>query len=311
MATSGSVNFTLTARQIYEEAMRNIGALGDNDALTATELVICRRTLNMMLKAWGKNKEIGFWMTDTIRLYLTTEQESYQLGPSGNRATTDPYSTTLSAAGEEADNTISVSSTDNMADDQYIGIVLDDNTIQWTTISSYDSDTGVVTLAAALTGDAASGNTVHFFTSLINRPVNVIDVRYVNSSGDETKMTRISGDEYIGLSSKDTTGCASQYYYEPQLTNGVLYVYPTCDDERAYLEVRIRAELDDIDTVTNNAQFPSEWLLAITQNLAVLLAPKMQVSVSRDLRFDAERSLTEAILADCEIGSIYFQPDMG
>lgn len=43
---------------------------------------------------------------------------------------------------------------------------------------------------------------------------------------NETPIDQISRDEYMGLSVKSSAGEANLFYYDPQLTKGVLYVWP-------------------------------------------------------------------------------------
>jgi hypothetical protein len=67
-------------------------------------------------------------------------------------------------------------------------------------------------------------------TTPINRPTRVWNLRRKNTSGVEIQL---NGDglpmarvDYMQLPNKTTTGTVTQAYFDPQLTNGVFYVWP-------------------------------------------------------------------------------------
>ena len=71
------------------------------------------------------------------------------------------FGTTAVKTGASKDDlTIDVDSISGIADDDGIGITLDDGTVQWTTVNGTPSG-NTVTLAEDLDGDAAAGNVVY------------------------------------------------------------------------------------------------------------------------------------------------------
>lgn len=69
-------------------------------------------------------------------------------------------STTLSVAATAGASTITVAATTYIADNDTIGITLDDGTVQWTTVDGTPV-AGVVTLFAVVAGAAALGNAIY------------------------------------------------------------------------------------------------------------------------------------------------------
>jgi hypothetical protein len=67
-------------------------------------------------------------------------------------------------------------------------------------------------------------------TTLIGRPTRVKNLRRKNTSGVEVPLGEdgapISRQEYIQLPNKTVQGTVVQAYYDPQLVDGVLYVWP-------------------------------------------------------------------------------------
>ena len=68
--------------------------------------------------------------------------------------------TAIKVAASKDDLTIDVNSISGLADDDSIGITLDDGTLQWTTVNGTPAG-DTVTLAEALPDDAAIGNVVY------------------------------------------------------------------------------------------------------------------------------------------------------
>jgi hypothetical protein len=64
------------------------------------------------------------------------------------------------------------------------------------------------------------------YISSENRPLKVIDARR-KQGNTETPIDVMARSDFLSLPDKTTTGAVNQCYYDPQLTNGVLYVWPT------------------------------------------------------------------------------------
>jgi hypothetical protein len=125
-----------------------------------------------------------------------------------------------------------------------------------------------VTLTAVLTDDVAVDNKVYTYTDLISRPLAISEGRIVRDSGTESPLEILTRERYMLLASKTTTGKASQVYYDPQLDNGVLKVWPAADSVADYLKLTARLPIQDLDAVANDFDFPVEWFLGLKWNLA-------------------------------------------
>ena len=154
MSTSNSHDYNLTGTLIIREALELIGAVGAGDVVSAEDQSTCLRSLNMMVKAW-QNEGIGLWKTVEASLFPSYQGYSYSIGPTGDHCSTGGYKTEIATAAASGANTITVDTDENMTDGDYIGIELDDGTLQWTTINGAPA-ADVVTLTAALTNDSFS-----------------------------------------------------------------------------------------------------------------------------------------------------------
>lgn len=104
----------------------------------------------------------------------------------------------------------------------------------------------------------------------MDRPSDVINGTLVDSNGTVLQITGIGREEYRKLSDPTSGGVPTQFHYDPQLTNGVLYLYPvpTAVEAAEYtLNINYTKPIDDADATTNDLEFPQEWYLALKWNL--------------------------------------------
>lgn len=279
MATSGSINFNLTRNDIITQALYMVGAASIDQAVSNEDLSYGNNLLNMMVKSW-QVAGIKLWRYAEATLFFADADNTYTLSSSGDRASETVVETTLSAAEASGQTLLSVTSTTGMTASDFIGIELDSGDLQWTTISSVTSSTSV-TVAVALTGAAASGNFVYSFTTKINRPLEITQMRSRDPDGNDLVMTPLSRDQYFALNDKTQAGRATQYFYDPQLSSGSVYVWPTPDDVQYRVKFTYKQSLEDFDGSSDDPDFPQEWLLPIVSNLALLLCAAYSVSDSK------------------------------
>jgi len=305
MATSGSYDYNPSAREIIEEALALIGVLGVGETPSSEDMATCRETLNMILKAW-QGEGVGIWKNTEFALFPSYEGYEYSVGPSGDHATSSWVKTELAVAAASGANTIDVDSIADISDGDYIGIELDDNSLQWTTVNGSPSGS-TVTLTDALTDSAAVDNHIYAYTSKLQRPVWVMEARLHDANGRDRPLQVVGRDEYMALADKATTGAATQVYYHPSLTNGKLYVWPACDDVQEYIKGTCRIPIEDIDRIANDFDMPQEWFLALSQNLAVAIAPKFSMEPNEMLVLLAQQSKESAAAYDVPQESVRFQ----
>lgn len=148
-----------------------------------------------------------------------------------------------------------------------------------------------------------------------SRPMRIIDIyRRETTPVVDVPLLKVSREEYWRLSDKDTQGTPVQYYYDNQLTNGVLNVWPSPDTNFATnstLQILYHKPYDDMDvSSTDDFEFPSEWYEAIKYGLAVRLAPEYGVPrlERRELMVEANEYKDTVMAWDQEDTSIYFTP---
>ncbi len=309
MSTSGSINFSQTRNDLIKDALTYIGCLGVEDTLGAEDLNFANRQLDKMIKAW-QGQGIGIWSKTEATILLTSGVAKYQLGGSNPAKASDTVvETTTTAAASLGASTVVVASVSGMTIGDNIGIVLTGGTIQWTTITNIATLT--ITLGVVLTGAAASGNRIYTYTTALNRPLDVTQIRIRdNSDNDRDLGTQLAREDYFALTNKTTPGTPNAWYYDPQLVSGFIYLYPTPDSVNLRAKITYRRTLEDFDAAPNTPDFPQEWLLAITLNLAVVIAPAYgkETKVAQGLGAMANYAFSLARSLDVDAGSVFLAP---
>jgi hypothetical protein len=298
MATSGTVTFSVTEIDIITDALMEIGCLDETGTPTASDIVIARRKLNLIVKQWTSQLDFApglkMWTRRTGYLFLQDGQVQYALGPSGDHATDSYVRTTLTAAAAQGAGTITVASVTGIATTYFIGVQLDSGSIQWTTVNGAPAGS-VVTLTATLTGAAASGNTVFCYQTKMRRPFELISGSLRDTDGNDTPVdVNLSLAEYEAIGSKTSEGSPAGLYFEAQRTNAAAYLNCAPDDVTNVLRIPYLSYIEDFTAQSNDADFPVEWSRPLCLQLANDLARPFGVEVSQGLKQDLAEALAMA-----------------
>jgi len=312
MAYSGSYDYSVTRDDIIKGALRTIGIIKRGTVPPTVDVTDVAQALNLMIKAW-QAEGIGLWLNKMVTVFLQDATQAYDMSAASGHHTTSYVATTLDADAESGDLTIEVASATGIASAYYIAVMLDDGTLQWTTVNGAPSDT-TVTLAAALTDDASSGNAVFCYQTKAQKPMQILGAWLRDSSGFDLPLQIVGRDEYEDIGDKDSEGAVSKVYYDPQLTTGKLYIWPSPDDAASVVRLLAKYPAQDLDAATDTPDFPIEWAEALKFNLALRIAPEFMDDVAEDrMKYIvalAENSLKSAMRFDAELGtSVYMTPD--
>lgn len=103
------------------------------------------------------------------------------------------------------------------------------------------------------------------------RPLKILDAR-LDVAGIETPMTQLVRDEYFDLPNKAVGSRPTQWYYDPQIGSGRLYVWPTLGQGvTGTMRFTYQRPLTETPNLPDEADFPAEWTECLTYNLAVRL----------------------------------------
>ena len=313
MATSGVSTFNATRNQIIRNAALLLKAVGANAAMNSVMIDDFAFGLNAMVKRWqaGPNP-IHLWTTSEATLFPQPGQIRYAAGTGAADHITDSYVDTETSADEALGQTvISIEDPTGMTAADHIGIVLDDGTLQWTTIASVGATT--VTLDDALTDSVTAGNKVFAYTNKIPQPLKVIDYRRFDIDGDtDTPVFPVARLDYQNIPLKTAPGSLNQVYYDRQLGTGYFHLWQVPGAVSELLKFTYRRPIMDFSSAANNPDLPQEWIQALYYNLAFVMAPQFHVEEAQFRRIErmAAMFLDDMMAFDREDESLFIQPDI-
>ena len=310
MTISTSINFAMTRNDLISSALRLIGVAASGETLAASQVVEASESLNLMVKGWQSDGILLYSNTEAT-LFTVKSQATYTF-PAAN-CTTSYTATAVATAGVLGDLNLLVDSITGVVNGQYVGVLLDDGTMHWTTVNGVPAGTTIV-LLAALPSAAAVDNAVYTYTTKIQSPLSIFNLRVKNSDGNEIPFTNYwptSRSEYFGIPDKTATGTPAMAYFDPQITNSTLSIWPTPDTAEHRIVFTYERTLGDFDALDDNPDFPQHAYNAIKWNLAIEIAPEYGV-IPSDFVYNRAGELRQALWnKDREMTSIYFYPDVG
>lgn len=314
MTTSGTYSFTVTRDDIIREAMLNIGKLGEAEVPTAQETTDCARKLNMLVKQWMGKADFApglkMWTRRHGDLFLSNATGQYNLGPTGDNWTNQSYQRQTTATAAAAATSIQAPISNVNASD-YIGIVLDSGALFWTTVSGAPSGS-TITLSAGLPSQASSGAFVFNYTTKAQIPIEIETVVLRYNNGNDVPLGIMTVQEYDALPLKSSTtyvGDPNAIYYEPQLSNGVLYTdVGAAADVTKRLHMTWLEPIQDFNNPTDNPEFPQEWFLPLSGGLSKQIAPMFRAVWDQLMEENYKESLSIARALYAETSSLHFEP---
>jgi len=309
MTVSGTNTFTLNKNQVIELAYARIGVISEGATLTDYQISRGSTLLNVMIKSW-LTKGFRLWKTERGYLFPNTASNEYLLDGVTANATTAYVATTLSANALTGATTISVTSATGFADNYFVGVVLDDNTIFWTTENGAPSGT-TITLDNALTSQASSGNAVYVYATKLGKVENIINAQVKLSSIIQNSLQIISRDTYDALSAQTLSTITNKLYYNKQLDYGIIRLFGVPSSTGYIVNFTYQKQFYDMTNPTDTFDFPVEWLHTLYSNLAVMLQgfyPIMEPQKVKELQDEAQLALMNSLAYDDEITSIYSYP---
>lgn len=328
MATSGSYNYSVTAADIIQAAYEDLGLVQPGGTVGTTDSAMALTRLNLIAKQWQGISDMApgmkIWTRQRLTLFLASGQQSYLIGPAStdSRCTAQYGRTTLSSAYASGTSISITSNTDTttypgttvtMTDADVIGMVLDDGTIHWTTISGTPSTTATLTSGAS--SAASSGNFVYWFTSRAQR-FPVIEYAVLRSFDTTTfgKATDIplyvyrDVQSYEGLPDKTASGDPTSIIVEPLRLNTRVTLDAQPSDVTKVINLDVLYPAEDYDATSDDIAFPQEWFAALEWELAFRLSP----SAGRwtpEMEANRQNALALARSLNPETTAYYFQPN--
>jgi hypothetical protein len=330
MATSGSYDYGATAADIIQAALEDIGVFEAGETVDSNDSTVALRTLNFIVKQWQGTADrapgLKVFSRARLTLFLAEGQQRYLIGPATTdaRCTAQYGRTTLGSAyvsgttlniTSNTDTTTYPGTTVTMTSGDFLGLVLDDGTIHWTTISGTPAATA--TIAGGASSGAASGNFVYWFTSRAQRfPVLETAVlrEFDTTTFGEATDTRLEVytevAQYEAIPDKTADGDPTALLVEPlRITTAVTFDTQP-DDVTKVVNMTVLYPSEDYDATTNDIAYPQEYFLALEWQLALFLAPKFRKKWTDVHQAAYNSSVPIAMQLNAENTTMYFQPGL-
>lgn len=279
MTTSNSSDFNRTRDEIIKAAYRKIGAIRANETPNAKLITDGAEALNAMVKHW-QGRGIHVWTVSEATLFPQPGQIRYTISDaSGSDHVTQSFvSTAVRIEAALGSTVISVDSIDGFSDGDFIGIVVDDGSVHWTTINGAPAALNI-TITTGIDDSAGVGNKIYAYTSKIVRPLKIVDARWVDAgTGYETPtinmMARL---DYRRLPNKEQPGAVTNAFYDPQLSAGFLNLWHVPSAFDGYINFTWHRPIQDFDAAGDNPDLPQEWLRTLIWNLAMEVGPEFDI----------------------------------
>lgn len=191
------------------------------------------------------------------------------------------------------------------------GLLLDSGETFWSYVLYVNSSTSV-TIQQGVSGAAAIDNTVYSFVQQVERPLQLFNATYLSDIGvGEIPVNRWSRQEYVQQPNKSAQGTVVNWYYNPYLEEGKLYVWQTANNNENLLKFDIRRPMVVYGNTADILDFPSQYYMAIKWGIAADLGPSYGVKENRQVVLEgkAAQAKERAMDADNELDSMFVQPD--
>lgn len=136
--------------------------------------------------------------------------------------------------------------------------------------------------------------------------------RNVSSNSSNVPMNVYTDYNFNLLPLATSSGTPVNLYYQPQNEVGNINLWPKPADATTTITIRYQRPFEDMNSATDDLDFPSYWTEAVIYGLALRLAPEYGVPLQdrQLLQKEAEFFHQQALSFGTEEGGFFFQPEM-
>lgn len=130
----------------------------------------------------------------------------------------------------------------------------------------------------------------------------------------EVPMSRLNRDDYNSLPNKTSSGTPLQYYFDRQISQPIINVWPSPNSSFEQVVVFRHRQIQDVGSLTNTIEVPQRWHPAIMKNLAANLAwelPGVDPQRIQLLKVEADQATYEVEMEERDNSPIYLYPAIG
>lgn len=285
-----------TRTDIVDFALTLIGVKAADEDAQDSDVALATEGLDDLVKSYQATGS-HLWNRRSFTLFLKAAQIKYTIGPqsqklsSGNavnqnnvdHATESYTASTLASAVSTSASIITLTDTNitiTCDDDSDILIgdfiaLLTSSGWWWSTVKAITLPANIQ-LSTTIPEDLAAGVVVNWYTDNLGKALRVPDARRQQGFApisSEIEMEQMGRSDYLNLPNKNTSGTPVQFYYNPLIDDGEMFIWPAPTANDQYINGTYYRPIDVFDDADSAADFPNEWVAALKYNLAVHMAP--------------------------------------
>ena len=313
--TSGTYTYQVTVSDIVNEAMLNMGKLGENEGPTAQEFQDCVRKLNMILKQFqGRadfSKGIKQWTRKQGHLFLSNTTGQYNLGTASGNWTNSYVTTTLLFNAPAGTTSLSLVNTTGITAGSNIGVQLGNGNLFWTTVVGTPVGNTVV-IATALPLLGAITAQVFNYSVRAQPPIVVEWVLLRDNTNSDTPIKELNFYDYAQLPNKTDPTNASDpmmVYIENQIGYSTLYTdVGASSDVTKHIVIGYMEAIQDLSgNPAETVEYPQEYYRAICWLLTREICPMFSADWTQLMQMLCTEALQIATAKDEDTSTLSFQ----
>lgn len=318
MGLSNSYDYVATRDIVINAALRKVGVLAEGQSPSTTQVNEASSALNFLIKAW-QAEGLPLWERKILFVLPMNNINEYRIGPGAStyHAVTSFITTKAAASSIAGVNSLTVDSITGISASDHIGIDCS-GTMYWTTVNGSPSG-NTVNIAGSLPGSLLAGAAIYVHTpsALAQKPLRVLTAwrsPFDNQTINIPLNPKAFADMYTLINS--TENMPIQYAFVPSqnspLPGGTssLWLWPRFKGGSYFVTLDTQYPFMDVDSGSDNLDFPVEFTDALIYALAVRLAPEygMPLEDRMVLKAEAQALKDDAFGFDLEGASIFMQP---
>ena len=187
-----------------------------------------------------------------------------------------------------------------------------DDDVTWTQVGSSSATAS----AGEITWTDISGAVSHYYFRISSIAPMFYTMVTLGNMPQEIPLGQLNRDSYVNQSNKVFPGRPSSYYFQRDLPNPVVNLWPAPFDvaEEAQLILWRHRQIMDTENLQQDVEVPQRWLEAIVNALAARVAAEtaqVDIQLIPALEQKAAISLQRAFDGDNDGSSIQIQPNIG
>lgn len=307
--TSDVNNFQMTLAEIITDALGLIQVGVDGEELSADYYERARVAANRVVLEMQAQ---GLHLTSYKVGYLFLQPDQYKYVIEDENATNEYWSRTLTADENTGQTVLSISDTTDLENDDIIGISLEDGSIQWTTVSSYDSNALTVTVADALTGDAIDGAYLLNYRTPLRQISRIHQIWRRDNYVTDIPINMVGQQEYDVLPYKTTSnGVPSIAYYYRGIPKGTLFLWPLPATGVPIIGFWYECKIGQMKAATDVIDFDQFYYPAFVYTLALRCCDVFSISAETkaSIKMEQQEIMAQALSYDDEQTPVKISPN--